>query len=294
MPSTKSKKTPQLSCWRFQAIGTEWSIETNVSLPSSIRDKITTLIETFDATFSRFRNDSVVSNVSRGILEVQIPPEWISLLDLYEVFGKATRGKVNPLVGDSLERIGYDAEYSLVQKGDVISAPGFHDTLQWSDDGQLTFTRPTMLDVGAIGKGFLVDRIGELLEREGIGEYVIDASGDIRHRGSRPFVIGLEHPEETGSVIRHVSIQNESLCASATNRRRWGNELHHIIDAKTGAPTNEYVATWAIAATTAEADGLATSLFFVDSSVLQTVVEHDYVRLSADGVLDYSLARHRQ
>ena len=43
--------------------------------------------------------------------------------------------------------------------------------------------------------------------------------------------------------------------SSATNRRAWGNGLHHVIDATTGLPTRNVIATWAIAETALEADG---------------------------------------
>ena len=53
-----------------------------------------------------------------------------------------------------------------------------------------------------------------------------------------------------------------SLCASASNRRAWGVGLHHVLDALTGMPTSDVIATWAIAPTALLADGAATALFF--------------------------------
>lgn len=130
----------------------------------------------------------------------------------------------------------------------------------------VTTTRPVTLDFGAAGKGCLVDEVAEILEKAGVSEYVIDASGDIRQRGDEPQKIGLENPYDTTSVIGVANVQNTSLCASASNRRRWGNDLHHVLDGRTGQPTNNVVATWVVADSTMVADGLATALFCIGRS----------------------------
>jgi thiamine biosynthesis lipoprotein len=58
-------------------------------------------------------------------------------------------------------------------------------------------------------------------------------------------------------VIGVVDLVNRALCASAVNRRTWGEGLHHVIDGRTRKPTTEVVATWVIADDAATADGLA-------------------------------------
>ena len=67
------------------------------------------------------------------------------------------------------------------------------------------------------------------------------------------------------------------------NRRAWGNGLHHVLDARTGAPATEVVATWVVAADAALADGLATALFFTDSHQLAEIFRFAYVLMLADG-----------
>jgi thiamine biosynthesis lipoprotein len=133
----------------------------------------------------------------------------------------------------------------------------------------------------------LVDIIAEILESNEIDTYVIDASGDIRHRGAAQ-TVGLEDPLDPSRVIGIVELQNASLCASASNRRKWGNGLHHVIDGRTGKPTDDVIASWVIADTTAVADGLATALFFVDSDSLQVFDEFQFVRLHNDGHVEHS------
>jgi len=77
------------------------------------------------------------------------------------------------------------------------------------------------------------------------------------------------------------------VCASATTRRAWGKGLHHVLDGRTRRPVSEVVATWAIAADAATADGLATALFVTDPDRLDRFA-FSWVRMLADGRVQWS------
>ena len=127
-------------------------------------------------------------------------------------------------------------------------------------DGEyLDTARPVLLDIGAAGKGYLVDLVSDLLVGLGIGTHVVDASGDLRVRGDASERIALEHPADPTKAIGVVELREGALCASASNRRSWGDGLHHVIDAVTGVPTADVIATWALAPDALHADGLATA-----------------------------------
>jgi thiamine biosynthesis lipoprotein len=79
-----------------------------------------------------------------------------------------------------------------------------------------------------------------------------------------------------------------AICSSATNRRVWGSGIHHVIDATTGLPTSRVIATWAIAGTALEADGLATALFFADPARLGAEFDFTYVRMLTGGTVEFS------
>ena len=53
-----------------------------------------------------------------------------------------------------------------------------------------------MIDVGAAGKGCLVDIISAILQQAGVAEFVVDAGGDLRHCGEHGIRVGLEHPRD--------------------------------------------------------------------------------------------------
>jgi len=271
----------------FDAIGTRWQIDTVDPLPPEVVERIAARVEAFDRTYSRFRDDSLVSEIAKTPGTYRLPDDADDLFGLYRRLYEATDAAVSPLVGRTLETMGYDRGYSLRPEARRAPVPSWEDSLAFSD-GELSTLRPLVLDVGAAGKGYLVDIVGRLVAAAGVDSFVIDASGDIVHAGGDPIRVALEHPRDPGKAIGVVTLANGSLCASASNRRSWGDGLHHIIDATTGLPTERVIATWAMAATGLEADGLATALFLAEPQRLALTFEFDFVRMFANGRIERS------
>lgn len=278
----------------FEAIGTQWKIETYDPLDSRLQQRILDRIQQFDATYSRFRPDSLVSCVAAAPNGgcFNFPDDSIALFDLYDRLHKATGGAVDPLVGRDLELLGYDPAYSLVPVFDIAK---MHDRgrATWSKDilrdgTSLVTQHPQAIDVGAAAKGYLVDIISEILRETGFTQFIVDGSGDLRHLGEWGIQVGLEHPFDPQRVIGVVNLQNRALCASAVNRRAWGDNLHHVLDARTGVPVQDVVATWVVADDAVTADGLATALFFTSAERLAESFQFSYVRMFADGRAEIS------
>jgi len=270
----------------FEAIGTSWQIDTDQPMDAATQAAVLARVDVFDRTYSRFRDDSLVARIASTPGTVEFPDDAADLFDLYRRLYDATDGAVSPLVGRSLETLGYDRAYSLRASGPALPAPNWDDSFAW-DGRSLTTIRPVTVDVGAAGKGYLVDIIGRMLVEAGHEGYVIDASGDIRRRGPGSIRVGLEHPWDATKAIGVANLGAGAICASAPNRRTWGDGLHHIIDATTGLPTRRVIATWALAETALEADGLATALFFTEPARLQREFDFSYVRMFADQTVEF-------
>lgn len=276
---------------RFVAIGTSWRIDTQHPLPDRVKTEIAELCEDFDRTWSRFRSDSLVAEIARakdgGRFEV--PARDLPMLDLYDRLHAATGGTVDPLVGRDLELLGYDAGYSLTpdRAGLASRVPDSWSRDVRRDGDALITDRPVVVDVGAAGKGRLVDLIAGTLLADGIDAFVVDGSGDLRHAGPEPVVVGLEHPTRPDRVIGTVPLKDAALCASAVTRRAWGEGLHHVLDGRTGRPVTDVVATWTMAADAATADGLATALFVAEPADLEAFA-FSWVRMLADGRVQWS------
>jgi thiamine biosynthesis lipoprotein len=271
----------------FSAIGTSWKIETARPLDGELEASIHARIDAFDRTYSRFRTDSLVSQIASTRGRYEFPDDAVAMFNLYDELFASTDGAVTPLVGRSLEQLGYDRDYSLVRHGDNLPAADWLAEVTRTGS-VITTATPVLIDIGAAGKGYLVDLVGELLWEAEADEFVIDASGDLLISGRQPRRIALEHPLDPSLAIGVVELQSGSICASGSNRRVWGEGTHHIVDGRTGAPTREVIATWAIAETALTADGLATALFFTEPSILARAFSFSYVRMLASGQVEYS------
>lgn len=281
---------PAPGVWEFDAIGTRWQIVTAAPLAEAARADIAQLIDGFDREWSRFRADSVVSALADGG-DAPLPKDAADMLGLYAELSDATGGAVNPLVGESLARRGYDAAYSLRDTGAQPAPANWRDVLTWSN-GTLALTAPALIDVGALGKGRLVDLVTDWLlecaaQASADGAVVVDASGDIRLAGTTER-IALEHPYDPGKAIGVWQVAGGALCASAANRRAWGEGLHHVLDARTGEPVTTIAATWALAPTATLADALATALFFDGGPALAHRWGVEWVRMTTTGRLEWS------
>jgi len=274
-----------MTVWAFDAIGTRWEIETESPLDVHERAAVRAVIDDFDRTWSRFRADSLVSSLARSGGEVPGPADAVAMLDAYRVLSEATGGAVNPLVGESLSALGYGADITLVVGAPQPAPADWADVLTWSDT-RLSLAFPRQIDVGALGKGRLVDLVLTALVAVP-GNVTVDAGGDIAVRGDE-VRIGLEHPFDQTKAIGVASIRDQALCASAINRRAWGDGLHHVLDARTGVPVRTWAATWAIARDAMHADAAATALFFDGGAELAARWGVEWVRLSTAGVAERS------
>ncbi len=275
--------------FEFEAIGTHWVIDIDKELSSeeesSLLRKIRGRIAEFDFAYSRFRDDSIVSKMSREAGEFTLPRDADKMITLYKEMYDTTEGLVTPLIGQVLVDSGYDANYSLVPK--TLSKPPLWDeVIEWKNP-TLNLKIPALLDFGAGGKGYLIDLISEILEENRVHSYCVDAGGDMKQKGAKALKVGLEHPNDSEMVIGTIELKNESLCGSAGNRRKWA-DFHHIISPETLSSPKEILAVWVLAKTTLLADLLTTGLFFTPAEKLLKHFEFEYMIVKPDLSFDKS------
>lgn len=220
--------------------------------------------------------DSIVSVVGREGGTIPVGDDGEAMMRLYSRLSAATHGAVNPLIGATMDHLGYDASYRLTPApGAPHSVPSWEGRFRGTT-ALLTLPAGNVLDVGAIGKGRLVDVVTDILRRARIDAFTVDAGGDMRHVGGRPLRVALEHPFHPNRAVGVVELGDAALAASATNRRAWAEGIHHVIDARNGRPVQGIVATWAVARTTMLADAASTAAFFLSPARVLEVLDGVY------------------
>lgn len=128
----------------------------------------------------------------------------------------------------------------------------------------------TMLDLGAIAKGYIADHMKSYLTEQGVTSAMINLGGNVLVIGTKPdqtsYNIGIQYPfEETNSVIASVSVSDQSVVSSGNYERYFeldGTIYHHIMDLTSGYPVDNHLSgVTIITDRSVDGDGLSTSCF---------------------------------
>ncbi len=270
----------------FSSMGTLWTItiwdEMNEVFFKEFQELVIFEADEFDGTYSRFIEDSLVTEISRTTGVIEVPSDFTKMLKIYFDFYELTDRKLNPLIGNTLCDLGYDAKYSLTPQATVRKTEDLFETILILDEYHIDIKKPMTIDLGAIGKGYFVDKLRQMFVKNKIEKFLIDGSGDVYYQGKDPIEVGLEDPRDAKKVIGKLEIKNVALCGSGTNKRAW-RDYHHVIDPHTSLPTIGIKAVWALASTCVMSDALASALFFVSPEKMLEKYKFEYLLMNEEG-----------
>ena len=127
-----------------------------------------------------------------------------------------------------------------------------------------------VLDLGSIAKGWIADRMKELLISRGVAHAIISLGGNVLTLGSRPdgtaYKIGIQYPEKDSTALAAtVAVRDESVVTSGVYERFFvenGETYHHLLDPATGQPIrNGLLAVSVVGPCSARCDALSTLCF---------------------------------
>ena len=128
------------------------------------------------------------------------------------------------------------------------------------------------IELGAMAKGYIADKVSEMLKSRGVTSALINLGGNVAAVGKAldgtDFRVGIKKPfEETGEVLKILEIADESVATSGIDERYFeldGEIYHHILDTRTGYPARGGVDQVTVTAASAmDADILSTVLFIM-------------------------------
>ncbi|MGB4967311.1 MAG: FAD:protein FMN transferase [Candidatus Saccharimonadales bacterium] len=227
------------SIYEFDALGTRWSLELlEGSWSTSAKNHILAQVTTFEDMYTRFRDSSLIGQLNLRKKLVSPPQELLDMFVFAEKMHVASQGAFNISVGGALDGLGYgDRSRAAAVKRN------FWNEVKYNRD-EILIPGEATVDLGGFGKGWLIDRLGVLLERLGHSHYLINGGGDILVAATKPIELGLEHPLTANNIIGTTKIKRGALAVSSTVKRRWqsdGKTYHHIIEPTTGISSNNKV-----------------------------------------------------
>ena len=104
------------------------------------------------------------------------------------------------------------------------------------------------IDLGALAKGYIADRIADFLKAEKVTSALINLGGNVLtfgpalHNPDKKWRIGIQNPKETRNTnLMVLAIRDQSIVTSGIYERTFeinGKTYHHIFDSQTGYPVS--------------------------------------------------------
>ncbi len=205
----------------------------------------------------------------------RIDPNYYNLIKDSLKLAEKIDGFYDPTVYPVLQAWGFYGEnYRVPDKGElssVLQKTGYSKVEYKA--GNIKAPEYIKFDLGGFAKGWVVDRMVEYFKEKGIETGLVDAGGDIRGWGDRIWRIGIKLPRAPG-LAGVVKIKNSAVATSGDYENYFeykGKRYSHIINPKTGYPSEGIYSATVIAEDCAKADGLSTALFAARGELIDIV-----------------------
>jgi thiamine biosynthesis lipoprotein len=204
-----------------------------------------------DDMLSNYKPGSEWSQVNRFAADhpVQTTPELFDLLSACVAYSRASEGAFDITVGPLMRVWGfYKGTGHMPRKAEIDNAraiTGWRNMELDSVARTVRFRKKGIdMDPGGIGKGYAVDRMVEVLRRDGIKTGLVSASGSsIFAMGAPPgedgWHIEIKDPRDQSKSVEEVVLKDESMSTSGSYEKFFEADGHiysHIMDPRTGYP----------------------------------------------------------
>ena len=230
-----------------------------------------------ERTMTRFRSDSDIgrANLGAGRDGVRVTAETAVVIAAALRAASASDGRFDPAVGavselwDVLNRHEPPAD-DRVQR---LAARGFWrkvDVAVSAGAPRVRFDDPDLhLDLGAIAKGYGVDRATGVLRARGVRHAIVTVGGDLFALGQspegEPWTVGIRSPHDRHELAATLRVSDRAVATSGDYERffRWrGMRYHHLIDPATAAPRRTpFHSATVLASRCIDADAASTAVF---------------------------------
>lgn len=285
------------------------AIDAYSKVSTEILNNALNLCDTYEKMFSRTMEDSILYEVNHQ-QRTQIPAELASLIQYGITYSELSDGAFDLTIGSVSQLWDFTADEPMVPDQTLIAEALTHVdytnvvlTRNPSDEAiwNIQLKEGTMIDLGAIAKGYIADRIKDYLLENGVTNAIINLGGNVLCIGGKTrttdFSIGIKKPfGSSGESLAILNLNDLSAVSSGTYERYFYAEdvfYHHILSPTTGMPyDNGLTDVTIISKESVIGDCLSTTCFALGLEDGLALIENldgvEALFVTSDGVIHYS------
>jgi len=250
-------------------------------------DRIFGEIERLESILSKHIEGSDIDriNAAAGIVSVELQPETVVVLAESIRYYELSKGYFDITVGPLVRLWGIGTDEAAVPSdSDLKTALAMVniDELNFYNNTAGLSSAGMSIDTGGISKGYIADKVAEIVKDEECSGAVINLGGNVLTVGEKPdgsrWKIGIQNPfKATGEYMSVAEVEEMSVVTSGPYERNFeenGIVYHHILDPFTGYPVvNDIAGITIISEKSIDGDGLSTSVFAMGADAGLELIE---------------------
>ncbi|QLE01876.1 FAD:protein FMN transferase [Galbibacter sp. BG1] len=290
------------------ALGTTYSIKYEVKNDSvNLKKQIEAVFDSVNASMSTYLPTSDISAINRGDSTIVVDKYFREVYTTAKEIWRKTNGFFDPTIGALANAWGFGPEMAIndmksEEVDSLLEFTGFDKVFMSSDNRVIKEKKNIYLDFNALAKGYTIDLIGRMFDRNGVENYLIEVGGEILTRGNskntskvKNWVVAIDSPiqdNEQRVLIAKVKLEDKAMATSGNYRKfridkKTGEHYVHIINPLTGYPQKSNVLSVSVVAKTCMvADAYATALMVMPldkaKELLKSTPSIDAYIISAD------------
>lgn len=271
-----SNPSTQLKMVKFQGEtqGTYYVVTYYDAQGRNLQEDIEVLLHKFDLIASMWVENSIISKVNRNDSDVVVDEIFTTLFEMSKDIYQNSGGAFDPTVGPLVNAWGFGFTDRMKVDQHIVDSLlpfiGF-DKVGLEASKIIKSDEHIQFDFNAIAQGYSVDLIGNLLEENGIIDYLIDVGGEVLGKGNKPdnklWKLGIQKPEDNAEYGKElqaiIHLENKAMATSGNYRKFYeedGVRYSHTIDPMTGYPVQHSLLSVSVLANDcASADAWATA-----------------------------------
>lgn len=222
-----------------------------------------------DTLFSTYLKNNEMWRINNSVSDtITVSDEYFFILNQCDRYWKESGGAFDPAIGNIIDLVGFEKGNPKLPSPEMIK-----EALKKTSWNKIKLVEPNILikpyqiklGFNACIPGYAADRVAQILNDNGINNFLINAGGEIFAKGN-DWKIGIQHPRKQNEILNSILIDGISVSTSGDYQQYFnknGKRYSHIFNPATGLPANELEAATIIAKDALTSDALSTAVFIL-------------------------------